>query len=161
MATPANRLWRGALLAWLGMLAFATLLFSVFGPGDPDFSPGLSGRLEAVRIPVLFFSLPLALVCFGALTPLGFVVNRFLSATANVWSRVLIGVGFALPAFIAFVVATKVPQRLGLLGSKRSSLVGDFAAIADRPAQAIPFLMLLAVGGVIFALTSRPVRKRD
>jgi len=52
--------------------------------------------------------------------------------------------------------AVLLAQRLGLLGSKRSNLLDDFAAIAHRPAQAIPFLILLAVGGVIFTLTSRP-----
>jgi hypothetical protein len=160
MATPANRLWRGALLAWLGMLAFATLLILVFGPGDSDFSPGWRGRFEAMWIPVFFFSLPLALACFGALPPLGLIVNRLSPSTTGLWIRAVIGIGLAFPAFFAFVVATKVPQRLGLLGPKRSTLAEDFAAIAHRPAQAIPFLILLAVGGVIFALTSRPARSR-
>jgi hypothetical protein len=158
MATPPNRLWRGALFAWVGMLAFATLTLLAFGPGDADFSPGWPARLDAIRIPVLFFSLPLALVCFGALPLMGLAVNRLPFDLRRPWARALTGIVLALPGFIAFVIATKVPQVLGLLGSKRSNLFEDFAAIARRPAQTIPFLVLLAVGGMIFILAGKPER---
>jgi hypothetical protein len=158
MAAPTIRPWRGALFAWLGILAFATVVILIAGPGDSDFSAGWRGRLEAIQIPLVFFSLPFALVCFGALPPLGIAINRRPASLSKSWIRALIGVGLAVPAFVAFVVATKVSQVLGLLGQKRSNLVDDFAAIAHRPSQAFPFLVLLAVGGVIFMFASKPGR---
>lgn len=158
MAESPTRLWRGAFWAWLGMLIFVSLLALVLGPHDIDFGTGWDGRIEAVMAVWAFLPLPLGFMSFGALAPMGFVLNRL--ATSEIWwRRALIGLYLSLPTFIAFVVATKVPQRLGLLGSKRSTLLEDFSAISHRPAQALPFLVLFAVGGMIFMLTSRPTRR--
>jgi hypothetical protein len=158
MAASTLRPWRGALWAWLGMLIFVTLSALAFGPDDIDFSPGWRGRIEFIQFAWMILPLPLGLMSFGALAPMGFAANRLArraGASQRRWTRALVGVGLALPAFIAFVIALKVPQTLGLLGSKRSTLLQDFTAIAHRPAQAIPFLLLFALGGVIFMLTSQ------
>ncbi len=157
MVTLTIRPWRGALWAWLGMDVCLTLLALIFGARDIDFSPGWPGRVEAVQVVWLYFALPLGLLSFGALAPMGFTLHRLGGASLRRWQRALLGIVFALPAFIAFVVMTEVPQRLGLLGSKRSTLMADLSAIAHRPAQAVPFLLLFALGGVIFMLASQPV----
>lgn len=147
---------RRALWAWLGIVVmtvvwFGSGLFVGDGKIDADIPAGLAG-LPDVAIMAVWISAPAGLLAFVALPPLGFALDRTFGPIRTVWARVIVGIALALPLFLAFVVATKVPQQLGLLGPKRSTLAQDFAAIAHRPQQALPFLMLFAVGGTIFML---------
>lgn len=166
MTVNTSRPWRSALWAWLGMVIFTVVwvaggLFVGNGKIDSDIDPGFAGLPDALMISVMI-TLPAGLVAFVMLPALSLAFASAQRRLRFVWARVLVGIALCLPLFVAYVIATKLPQVLGWLGPKRSTLAQDFAAIAHRPKQAIPFLVLFAIAGVIFMLrqyTNNPIAR--
>lgn len=151
MPSHSDRLWPSALLAWMAMLGTVAVAFGWsqwHGTlGDPD----VKSVWEAVMIPLIFLTIPLALLAFGAFLPLTYFVRRLTGGRTGRIANTLIGLVLTAPVSVLFVLGSRFTP-----GRRPSTLAEDIAAITNHPERLIPAVVVLVIGGLVFGVTLPP-----
>jgi hypothetical protein len=146
--SSSDRLWLSAFLAWMAMLGTVAVAFGWsqwHGTlGDPD----VKSVWEAVMIPLIFLTIPLALLAFGAFLPLTYLVRRFTGGRTGRFANTVIGLLLTAPVGVLFVLGSRFTP-----GRRPSTLAEDIAAIGNHPERVIPVVVVLAIGGLVFGAT--------